>query len=432
MWVTTTFLLAAVAAALAWRLTALQRALRDLADAAESGTPFIAGDTGVLRGRHHLGRLHRVLSDLTARHARSSRQEQGYFAQIEATLGNIKEAVLIINADQRVVLANAAAAELLGPDKVAPGQRLESAVRGGPLLDHIYRTVQGASLPREEFELARGREPSHWIELTGAPISAGGTEGVKLYLFVLHDITRLKNLENIRKEFVANVSHELRTPLTVILGFAEMLVEDGERLEPAERVRFLEKIRRNAERLAALVADLLTLSRLESGSPRFEAQPHSLRALIEDAAAEFADRLRPAGVALELDLRHATDELPLDPLKISQVFHNLLDNCLRYAKGFSRVRIATLEQDGAVRVTVADNGCGIPAADVPHVFERFYRVDKGRSRESGGTGLGLSIVKHIILLHGGTVACASEERAGTRIHFTLPTPPSKDARQDQR
>jgi signal transduction histidine kinase len=406
--------------ALAWRLHALQRALRDLADAAESRTPLIAESGHSLRRRFHLARLHTALNDLVAQHAHASRQEQGYLAQIEATLGNIKEAVLIINAGQRVMLANAAAAELLGAERVAPGQRLESAVRGADLLDYIYRTVQGESMPRAEFSLPRGREQTLWLELSGAPIAEAGPDGQKLFLFVLHDITRLKNLENVRKEFVANVSHELRTPVTIIKGFADMLVEDDATLPEKDRLRFLEKIRRNTARIAALVDDLLTLSRLESDQERLDAKPQSLRTLIEENAADFTDRFRDAGVSFETDIRHRSDLLSLDPLKISQVFHNLLDNCFRYAKGFTRVRILTREEDGMVRVTVEDNGCGVPSADVPHLFERFYRVDKSRSREGGGTGLGLSIVKHIVQQHGGTVACESEERVGTRLHFTLP------------
>jgi signal transduction histidine kinase len=152
-----------------------------------------------------------------------------------------------------------------------------------------------------------------------------------------------------------------------------------------------------------------------------------LRAIIDEAAAEYAERFRETQVTLELDLHHTDDLLALDSLKISQVFQNLIDNCFRYAKGFTRVRILTREDDDCVRVTVEDNGCGIPAVDVPHVFERFYRVDKGRSRESGGTGLGLSIVKHIVQLHGGEVSCESELRVGTRIHFTLPIPSAASA-----
>ncbi len=421
------FVFACLAMVFGWLLYDLRQRLRELAQEAETRTRNFLREDDTLARSFHLDRLRRAVGELAAAHAQLSRQEQGHLAQIRATLDNIKEAVLLIDAEQRVVLANAAANDLLGADKTSPGARLESAVRGAGLLDYFYRTLRGESPPRAEYPLPLGRDVTRWIEISGAPLDAKASDGTRLCLFVLHDITRLKDLENVRKEFVANVSHELRTPLTVIKGFAETLIEDDDRLEREDRLRFLEKIRRQTLRLVALVNDLLQLSRLESAQPRLEIKPHSLRAIIDETAADYAERFREAHVACELDLRHRDDVLPLDALKISQVFHNLLDNCFRYAKGFTRVRILTRQEDDCLRVTVEDNGCGIPAADVPHVFERFYRVDKGRARESGGTGLGLSIVKHTIQLHGGEVSCESEERLGTRIHFTLTVPRGNQA-----
>ena len=225
-------------------------------------------------------------------------------------------------------------------------------MRGAGVIDYIYRTLRGESVPRAEFLLPLGREQARWVEISGAPLAATAPDGQQLCLFVLHDITRLKDLENVRKEFVANVSHELRTPLTVIKGFAEALVEDDERLTREERMRFLEKILRQTHRLVALVNDLLALSRLESEPHRLDLRPQSLRALVEETAGEYAERFREARVALELDLRHTDDVLPLDALKISQVFQNLLDNCFRYAKGSTRVRVLTRQEDDCVRVTV--------------------------------------------------------------------------------
>ncbi|HTB62759.1 MAG TPA: ATP-binding protein [Opitutales bacterium] len=422
MWPILTVVFALIAAFLMGRLWQLRRRLREMADAAETRTPnFLTGDDSLTQ-RYHLARLQRALDVLADAHAQLTRQERGYFAQIETTFANIKEAVLLVNSAQRVVLANAAAAELLGAEKVMPGARLEVAVRGAGVIEYMYRTLRGESVPRAEFQLPLGRDQTRWVEISGAPLAAPAPDGQKLCLFVLHDITRLKDLENVRKEFVANVSHELRTPLTVIKGFAEALVEDDERLSREDRMRFLDRIMRQTHRLVALVNDLLALSRLESTQHRIELKPQSLRAVVDEVVADYAEKFREAHVAIELDLRHTDDVLPLDALKISQVLQNLFDNCFRYAKGFSRVKVLTRQEDDCVRVTVEDNGCGIPAADVPHIFERFYRVDKGRSRESGGTGLGLSIVKHTVMLHGGEAMCESEERAGTRIHFTLPVP----------
>jgi signal transduction histidine kinase len=421
MWLLLTLILATTTAYFAWRLHRLRRRLADLAAAAEVGEPNFLGANDALSRRYHLVRLQQALEAIVEAQAKSRRQERGYLAQIEATLGNLKEAVLLVDAHERVAAANTAAADLLGAEKVAQGARLESAVRGAGLIDYIYRTFRGESPPRAEFPLPLGRDQTRWVEISGAPLTAT-PDGQKLCLFVLHDITRLKDLESVRKEFVANVSHELRTPLTVIKGFTETLIEDDAQLSTEDRLRFLEKIRRQTLRLVAIVNDLLSLSRLESEQHRLDSRAQSLRAIIDETAAEYAERFRETHVVLELDLRHTDDALALDALKISQVFQNLIDNCFRYAKGFTRVRILTRQDDECVRVTVEDNGCGIPGVDVPHVFERFYRVDKGRSRESGGTGLGLSIVKHIVQLHGGEVSCESEPGTGTRIHFTLPIP----------
>ena len=426
MWQFLALLFAVAATLFAWRLDRLRRRLGDLAAAAEVGEPNFLGANDALSRRYHLVRLQQALEAIVEAHAKSRRQERGYLAQIETTLGNLTEAVLLVDAHERVAMANAAAANLFGAQKVAQGARLDAAVRGAGLTDYIYRTLRGESPPRAEFLLPLGRDQTRWVEISGAPLSAT-PDGQKLFLFVLHDITRLKDLENVRKEFVANVSHELRTPLTVIKGFTETLIEDDAQHSREDRRRFLGKIHRQTLRLVALVNDLLSLSRLESEQPRLECRPQSLRAIIDEAAAEYAERFRETQVTLELDLHHTDDLLALDSLKISQVFQNLIDNCFRYAKGFTRVRILTREDDDCLRVTVEDNGCGIPAVDVPHVFERFYRVDKGRSRESGGTGLGLSIVKHIVQLHGGEVSCESELRVGTRIHFTLPIPSAASA-----
>ncbi len=422
MWPLLAFVFALLAVFFGWRLLALRQRLQELAQEAETRSRNFLREDDALARFYHLDRLRRAVGELAEAHAQLSQKEQGHLAQIQATLDNIKEAVLLINSEQRVALANAAASDLLGADKTAPGARLESAVRGANLLDYFYRTLRGENPPRAEFPLPLGRDQTRWIEISGAPLATQAPDGTRLCLFVLHDITRLKDLENVRKEFVANVSHELRTPLTVIKGFAETLIEDEDRIDRESRLRFLDKIRRQTLRLVALVNDLLQLSRLESAQPQLDIKSQSLRAIIDEAALEYTERFRAAHVILELDLRHQNDLLPLDALKISQVFHNLLDNCFRYAKGFTRVRILTRQEDDCVRVTIEDNGCGIPASDVPHVFERFYRVDKGRSRESGGTGLGLSIVKHTIQLHGGEVACESETGNGTRIHFTLTAP----------
>ena len=225
-----------------------------------------------------------------------------------------------------------------------------------------------------------------------------------------------------RREFVANVSHELRTPLTIIKGFAETLIDDEATLDPRARLRFTEKILNNAERLHVLVEDLLTLSRLESRPDQIEPIGQPIAPLLDEVAENYRPRLDSATQTLVVEVDEGIGTVLFDRYRIHQVLDNFIENVFRYAPDFTELRlVAVLEPDsGMVRCSVIDDGPGIPEKDLPHLFERFYRVDKGRSRETGGTGLGLSIVKHIVQLHGGTVWAESRVGEGTTMSFSLP------------
>jgi two-component system phosphate regulon sensor histidine kinase PhoR len=236
---------------------------------------------------------------------------------------------------------------------------------------------------------------------------------------VLHDITKQKRLESVRRDFVANVSHELRTPLSVIKGYIETLV-DGPDMPIEDRERFLRTIQRHTERLNSLLEDLLALSRLESINPELHREPTSLSTLITGLVDDYRARPSSAGHNLNFALDPAVSELLIDPLKITQVFENLLENALKYAPRGSRIDISTRLHANEVEICVRDNGPGIPETDLPHIFERFYRVDKGRSREKGGTGLGLSIVKGIVTRLGGTTGFCDAPGGGTIFHVALP------------
>ena len=225
-----------------------------------------------------------------------------------------------------------------------------------------------------------------------------------------------------RREFVANVSHELRTPLTIIKGFAETLIDDAGTLESDSRDRFTKKILNNADRLHVLVEDLLTISRLESKPEQIEPLAQPLKPLFEEVAENYRTRIDPATQAIELLVDDGVGIVFFDRYRIHQVLDNFIENAFRYAPDFKRIVLeAKLDSERKeVVCAVVDDGPGIPEKDLPHLFERFYRVDKGRSRERGGTGLGLSIVKHIIQLHGGGVSAESRLGEGTRMCFTLP------------
>lgn len=225
-----------------------------------------------------------------------------------------------------------------------------------------------------------------------------------------------------RTEFVANVSHELRTPVTIIKGFTDTLLEDGPELSAEEQAHFLGKIRANSERLSSLLQDLLLLSRLESTHSVLQRERISVSKLVREVISHWQGGLEDPPWTLRVDLAEGNDVVYIDSLRFSQVLINLLENILRHAGDFREIRIRTEILEDGVQVWVADDGSGIAAKELPHIFERFYRIDKARSRETGGTGLGLSIVKHIVQQHGGRIEAHSEPGQGTRIGVFFPFP----------
>jgi two-component system phosphate regulon sensor histidine kinase PhoR len=256
-----------------------------------------------------------------------------------------------------------------------------------------------------------------WLQVNAAAISnsAGEREGT---ILVFHDLTRLKQLERTREEFVANVSHELRTPLSLIKGYVETLL-DGARNDPEVAERFLKIIERNASRLDLLIQDLLAISALESGRITLNLQPVPLRPLADKVLADLKSRPDAKGVKLVNDLPELT--ATADANRLEQVLANLVDNAIKYGRADGTVTVGGQKADAdKIEIYVQDDGPGIPPESLDRVFERFYRVDKARSREQGGTGLGLSIVKHIVQSHGGKVWVKSEPGKGATFCFTLP------------
>jgi len=235
---------------------------------------------------------------------------------------------------------------------------------------------------------------------------------------VLHDISEIERVEKTRRDFIANVSHELRTPLTSIRGYAETLLESDGLLNDNAR-DFLHVIRRNAERMGRLTEDLLVLARVESGEEKLDLRPHSARLLLAEAASSMQENARAAEV--ELTVEDIPDwPVMADNYAVHQVFGNLISNALRYAQDGKKIVIGANEHENGIEFFVRDFGPGIASEHLPRIFERFYRVDKARSRESGGTGLGLAIVKHIVLNHGGSVRVESTVGHGTTFFFLLP------------
>jgi len=349
-------------------------------------------------------------------------------AQREAELGEqtqrtaalfdrMVEGLIVVDANGEIRLANRAAGALFAFTAPATGRSLLETVR------HHEVAAVAARLGRESEVLGHdlridGAGAPRFLQINALALRdrAGAHDGA---ILVFHDLTRIRELEALRQEFVANVSHELRTPLSLVKSAAETLL-DGGKDDPATLGRFLEIIDRHANRLTLLIDDLLLLSTLDSGRMRLQPQPVALHSAVQEVVDDFSARAKHRGTSL-------VNGVPLalvaraDPDRLRQVLSNLVDNAIKYGRVEGRtVLSAETRPEGMVEIKIQDDGPGIPPEAQSRIFERFYRVDKARSREQGGTGLGLAIVKHVVQAHGGEVRVESSAGAGTTFCFTLP------------
>ena len=414
-------LLFAVSVALLRHIMRLRRLLREMDAAVRSKRRLLPEDSAEALQKIGVFGLVNSLNALMDAHKAASAQKEGYSSQVEAMLGAVQEVVIVFREDRVIEYANRAAETLFRDGRAIKGLRLEGVLRSLTLLELLEAATKAERTEASQIRIEHG-SGTLWFEASCAKVKAVGTKDATSTLLVLHDITQLKGLEVMRREFVANVSHELRTPLTIIKGFAETLIDDEATLDPRARLRFTEKILNNAERLHVLVEDLLTLSRLESRPDQIEPIGQPIAPLLDEVAENYRPRLDSATQTLVVEVDEGIGTVLFDRYRIHQVLDNFIENVFRYAPDFTELRlVAVLEPgSGMVRCSVIDDGPGIPEKDLPHLFERFYRVDKGRSRETGGTGLGLSIVKHIVQLHGGTVWAESRVGEGTTMSFSLP------------
>jgi two-component system phosphate regulon sensor histidine kinase PhoR len=328
------------------------------------------------------------------------------------------EGLLLLDEHGRIQLANRAFADLFGITSDIRGWTIIEALR----LHELAALVSSLETQKQVsgFEMKVPGPTERWLQINAAAIFNGGGKRHGTVL-VFHDLTRLKQLENARQEFVANVSHELRTPLSLIKGYAETLL-DGARDDPEVATRFLQTIDRNAERLRLLIEDLLAISELESGRVKLNLQVVALAPTVAKVLDDFKTRAAAKSVTL---LNQAPDlAVRADPDRLEQVLGNLVDNAIKYGRANGTVVIGARPTDaGQVEVSVQDDGPGMPPDALERIFERFYRVDKARSREQGGTGLGLAIVKHIVQSHGGRAWATSQLNQGATFYFTLPRDP---------
>ena len=336
--------------------------------------------------------------------------------QAQAILESMVEGVAALDREERVLWLNTSAQRLFGvTTEQAAGKRLTELFRQ-PEIEALIKEVLSQRRPAvREVHTFPPQERS--VRVQAAPCEGGAMDAA--LVLVAQDVTEMRRLEGMRREFVANVSHELKTPLTSIKGLVETLLS-GALEDAANNRRFVSLIDEDTTRLARLIDDLLELSQIESRAVPLQAQSVNVRELVDQVAARFHAQLRECQVAFENRIPESSPPVRGDAERLRQVFVNLIDNAVKFNKASGRITVHAVSQGPLLAVTVEDTGIGIPDADLPRIFERFYRVDKTRSRELGGTGLGLAIVKHLIELHQGSVAVSSRLNQGTTFTVLLP------------
>ncbi len=369
--------------------------------------------------RDELGALEQSLDEMSRQLRMWLKGMQAESGKVRGILEAMLEGVGVISPTGDVILMNRRAEEIFGlaPDGEHLGRPLIEACRD-PELQKLLRETVTTGLHVSLREIALTGEPKRHLAVSAAPLAERAG-----FVLVFHDITDLKRLETMRRDFVANVSHEIRTPLTAIRGYAETLLNGA--VEDQVRARsFLGVINRHSERLTRLIDDLLTLSDLELGKTPLKKDLVILEVLVNDVFEILGDKARRGGVTLAKNLPSGLPLLLGDGDRLQQVLINLVDNAVKYTPPGGEVtiaaRIPSPPESPMIEVSVTDTGLGIPALEIPRLTERFYRVDKARSRELGGTGLGLAIVKHIVQAHGGRLAITSTLTVGTCVTFTIP------------
>lgn len=426
-----------------WLARRIAQPIQELTDATERIASGGYGHKVYASGVDEVGSLATTFNHMSERLAAQFAQLEEDRQQLRTILSGMVEGVVALDAEQRILFANERAAELLEFQPTnAVGRKLWETVRQAALQDIVQKALAEPGAHRHELEwngpsarsltvhAARlpgvGRTDRERNQEHGEPFTLPARGAV----VVLHDTTELRRLERLRQEFVANVSHELKTPLTTIKAYVETLIEGG--VEDSQiRMPFLEKIAEQSERLHALILDLLSLARIESGAEMFDYQSVALGPIILACLERYRARAESRGQLLQAQPPPiAADTLSAwaDEEAVHQILENLVDNALKYTPPGGRVYVrwgnADDRPDQPVFFEVEDSGIGIPEADLPRIFERFYRVDKARSREMGGTGLGLSIVKHLVQALHGTLGATSRLGHGSRFTVHLPRAPA--------
>ena len=397
---------------LPWRR--LERMVDDIIEGKKPGTI-------IFHGARRFMRMALKLEKLTDEQLRLKRQISEEEFNLQAILSSMVEGVMVVDNNHVIRLVNASFIKLFNIRNSPIRQTALSVVREASVEEILRATTQTGETQWREISLLNNGDLSlpRYFAVSSVPIIRpdGKISGM---VTVFHDISRLRQLEDIRREFVANVSHELRTPLSIFHGYLENLL-DAPDLPIDDRLSIYEIMQRHSHRLNALLEDLLTIARLESRSVRLEITEIDLAAFLGQFCKGWLMKAEKKNIALHVQVDDVLPRLTVDEFRLEQVLNNVLENALKYTPEGGRVQLSARKgNQGGIEMRIEDNGTGIPSSDLPHIFERFYRVEKARSREKGGTGLGLSIVKHIMVLHGGTVEAQGALGKGTVIILRFP------------
>lgn len=368
-------------------------------------------------GRDEIGTVARVL-DETARQLGSRLTEVARErAHMDAVLQGMVEGAVLVNRHGKLVISNPAVRMMLRLPDNAEGRHFLEVVRHPEVAAQLSTALTGARPAPAEVQLDSQSRRS--FVARAVPVDADRDGGAVL---VLHDVTELRQADLVRRDFVANVSHELRTPLTAIRGYVEALLDAPG--DPAQADKFLGIIARHAARMDRLVTDLLRLARLDARQEAIQPVRTSVAALLTNVVSEMDTAIQTRRLNVRTSVAPDAEDAYGDPAKLHDVLRNLLENAINYSPEDGEITITSARDGRAVEIVVSDRGPGIPAADLPRIFERFYRVDRSRTRDPGGTGLGLSIVKHLVELHGGRVSARNRDGGGTSVVVRLPDAPA--------
>lgn len=404
-----------------WQLSEIRSFLKKLQDSIKARQSFLVEDTHSVIYASRQKQVIQSMNSLIDENNRLRHTNVSRIEQMEQILEAMQEAFILINENNLIVLANPAAEKLANQTAQLRGQYIESLFRSARLFDIIKTIQSGKPISSEATEVIIN-EKKLWIEVSGAPLyysEDSSKQQQTLSLFLLHDITRLKHLESMHKAFVANVSHELRTPLTLIKGFSDLLVDDHKTMDTTSQERFLKKIQFHVQRLTQMIADLMTLTQLDSTIEPAQRSLKPIGLFMNEMLPDLRERLKIQSKSLTFDIEPEAENFHVNALRLHQIFDNLFDNIVLHAKGFQNVWLSIRSTPKEIIFIVEDDGCGIPETDLPHIFDRFYRVDKSRSRDKGGTGLGLSIVKQLVETEGGTIEVGNRDPQGVFTQFTL-------------